>query len=172
MQELFFSQILEALVDFYYSTFFLVIKFFLGVYVTVLFVDLILVIILKGFGSDVRVMLKGMDMPIESRGGMHKKWKKITDRLASGNPSQYKVAILEADMLINKVLSDMRIPGGNMMERLEFLRPEQIPDREGLKQAHLIRNKIIYEKDFAIEKEKAAEILNIFEKFIRQLELL
>ncbi len=170
--EYLFAEILKSFSVFYHSVFFGIIKFLLGIYTVVLLVDLILVIILKGFWSDLRVTLKGMDMPLDSKNNMRKKWKKITDRLISDNSSQYKVAILEADMLVNKILSDMHIPGSNMIEKLEFLQPEQVPNREELKQAHLIRNKIIHEKDFTVEKEKAREILEIFERFLLYLELL
>lgn len=172
MQGDLFSQILDSLKNFYHSPFFSVLKFLLAIYIAVLLVDIILIVILRGFGYDVRMALKGMDMPAVSQSKMKKKWEKIKARLEAENISQYKAAVLEADMLANKIFSDMRIPGKNLSERLENMKPNQIPNYEELKNAHQVRNKIIHEKKFLIEKEKAEEVLRVYEKLLRDLELI
>lgn len=144
----------------------------MGIYVTVLIVDIILLLILKGLGADIRKSIKGMKMPAISKGRMQKKWSKIKEKLASGNVSQYKVAILEADVVIDKVLSDMGFGGKNVSERLEKIKPVQLYNYEEIKRAHLVRNRIIHEADFEVDKKQAEEILDIFESLLKHLELL
>ncbi len=166
------SQIGLTIASFYHSSFFAVIKFLLGIYVAVLFVDIALIVILRGVGYDIRIMLKGMDMPAVSKSKMQKKWAKIKERLESDNVSQYKVAILEADIVIDKILSDMRYPGENLTERLEKIKPAQLPGYEDLKSAHNIRNRIIHEADFSVDKKRAEEIIEIYENLLKNFELL
>jgi len=166
------SQIQLSAISFYQSPSFLVIKFLLGIYVSVLFVDIVLILILKGLGRDVRTMLKGMDMPAVSKGKMQKEWQKIRDRLESGNPSQYKVAILEADIIADKILFGIGYKGKNMTERLEKVKPGQLDNLEKLINVHQIRNRIIHEKDFAIDKKAAEENIEVYENLLRSLELL
>ncbi len=161
-----------SVVNLYNSSFFSVIKFLLGIYVAVLFVDIVLIVILRGIGYDIRIMLKGMDMPAVSKNKMRKRWAKIKERLESENPSQYKVAILEADIAIDKILSDMRYPGENLTERLEKIQPAQLPGYEDLKNAHNIRNQIIHEADFAVDKKRAKEIIAVYERLLENFELL
>jgi len=170
--DIFLTNLIEFFSRFYHSAFFSVVKFLLGIYAAVLFVDIILIVILRGVGYDVRVMLKGMDMPAVSKSKMQKKWAKIKERLESENPSQYKVAILEADIVIDKVLSDMRYPGKNLTERLEKIKPAQLPGYEDLKNAHEIRNRIIHEAGFSVDKKRAEEIVAVYKKLLKDFELL
>lgn len=157
--------------NFYGSAFFSAVKFFLGIYIAILIVDIILILIFKGLGADIRKAIKGMKMPAIPKGRMQKKWAKIKDKLASGNVSQYKVAILEADVVIDKVLSDMGFGGKNVSERLEKIKPIQLYNYEEIKKAHLVRNRIIHEADFEIDKKQAEEVLEIFESLLKHLEL-
>jgi reverse gyrase len=166
------SQIVLSATSFYHSTFFFVVRFFLGIYVAVLFVDLVLIIFLKGFGSDLRVIVKGMDMPVSSKNVMLKKWNKIKSRLQGENVSQYKVAILEADLFVDKVLSDMGYKGKNLSERMEKINPIQLHNYEELKNVHQIRNRIIHEADFSLNKKQAEEAVGIYEALLKNLELL
>jgi hypothetical protein len=172
MQEVLASKIFETLASFYHSSFFGFIKFLLAIYVTVLLADIILIVILRGFGYDVRVALRGMDMPAISKEKMHKKWMQILARIETGNISQYKAAILEADMMANKIFSELRIPGKNLAERLENVKPGQFANQAELKKAHQVSNKIIHEKEFLIEKEKAEEVLRVYERLLRDLDLI
>lgn len=107
-----------------------------------------------------------------SQSAMRKKWTKIKKRLESGNVSQYKVAILEADVMIDKVLSDMSYPGKNLTERLEKINPAQLPNYEELKNAHQIRNRVIHEAGFSVDRKEAEEIVAVYENLLKNLELL
>ena len=49
------------------SGFFWFVKFILAIYVTVLFVDMVLLLVLRGLGGDLRDTLKGAQMPISSK---------------------------------------------------------------------------------------------------------
>lgn len=170
--DIFFSSLMNFFSSLYHSAFFVAIKFFLGIYVAVLVADIILILVLKGLGADIRQAIKGMKMPVVTKSKMQRRWMKIKSRLESDNVSQYKVAILEADSVIDKVLSDMGYAGKNMSERLEKLKPAQIPDYEGIKNAHQIRNRIIHEVDFSVGKKQAEETIEIYESLLRNLELL
>jgi hypothetical protein len=166
------EQFLIQILKFYNSGTFSVIKFFLAVYITILFVDVVLLLILRGLGADIRKTIKGITMPAMPGRLMKNKWLKIRSRLESPEASQWKAAILEADALIDKVLASMGYAGKNLTERLEKIKPVQLPDYEGLKKAHQIRNKIVQDKEFFVEKEKAEEILEIYAGILRNLEIL
>lgn len=155
--------------NFYNSTFFGVIKFLLGIYVLVLFVDLVLVLIKRGVGANIRNMKYGTDIPKElavNKGGLTKKWMKIKDRMESGKEAQYKIAIIEADEIIDQLLRKMGYVGHNMAERLERMSAGEIENRDEIKEAHEIRNKIIHDNNFKVDKKLALETLKKFENFI------
>lgn len=161
---------MEFLIEAYNAPFFMVIKFFLVIYITVLLVDIILLLILRGLGGDIRTAIKGMDMPTVSKSKALKKWQDIKNRLESENVSQCKAAILEADRIADDILSKVGYKGSNMAERLEQVKLGQLENIEELKKAHEIRNRIIYEKDFMIDKKTARDTIKIYENLLKELD--
>lgn len=162
---------IKAFRGFISSPFFLALKLMLAVYVAVLFADIIMLLILRGFG-DVRVSLRGANVPLVSPKSMRKKWKKIEARLGSGDPSQYKLAVLEADGIIEKIFKSMNLKGNNMTERLDSLAPGQMEEAEDIKNAHKTRNQIVNNPSFQIGKERTKETLNIYAKFLAENEFM
>lgn len=168
LTEILFNMALQI----YNSTFFDFIKFFLAVYVLVLLADIILLFAMKGVGSDIRKGLRGMDMPIVSKSRMEKKWAKVKARLESNSVSQYKVAVLEADAVVDEMLLKIGYKGNNMSERLEQLGSGQLDYKDDLLEAHQIRNKIVHDENFVVDRELAETTIEVYEKFLRYLEFI
>lgn len=169
--DLIFIGIIKIFQGFIHSPFFLALKMMLAVYVTVLFADIIMLLILRGFG-DVRVSLRGANVPLVTKKRMRKNWSKIEFRLGSDDPSQYKLAILEADEVIDKIFRSMELKGNNMTERLEKLTPGQMEEAEEIKTVHKIRNQIVHDPTFQIDRTKAKETLDIYAKFLIENEFM
>jgi hypothetical protein len=164
--------IILQLQAFYNSPFVLAIKIFLGIYLVVLLLDIILLLVLRGVGSNIRTGLRGMDIPVTTPSKMRKKWDKVVARLKDGNASQYKVAIIEADAIADELLEKIGYAGVNMSERLENIKPEQLDFLEELKRVHEIRNQIVHEENFQISQNEAKEIIGVYEDFLKYLEFL
>lgn len=154
------------------SKFFFVVKFFIAIYVTVLFVDLVLLLIARGVGGNIRVAMKGTDMPTASKKKMQKRWADIEARIVSGEDTQYKLAVLEADGFVNEILSGIGYKGKNMKERLEGINENQLSGIQLLKNAHDIRNEIINNRNFFIDKEQSQKTLGVYKKFLENFEII
>lgn len=165
----------QIILEFYNSTFFLIIKFFLGIYAAVVLADIVLLLIQRGLSGDIRDTLIGMNVPPElttRRGGLRKKWDKIRKHVEKGEQIGYKIAIIKADDIIDDLIKRMKYPGENMAERLSGINPGQIENIEELKIAHEIRNQIVQKEDFPLSKEKAEEVLGYYENFLRYFQVL
>ncbi|EKE16515.1 MAG: hypothetical protein ACD_11C00004G0013 [uncultured bacterium] len=160
------------LTNFYNSPFMSFVKFFLVIYSLVLIFDVILILMVKGLGGDIRKGLTGMDIPVVSKGKMQKKWDKVVSRMKTGSISQFKVAILEADMIVDDILGKIGYKGNNMTERLAQVNPNQLDYLEELQKAHEVRNKIVHEESFVLDETVAKETLETYEKFLRYLEFM
>lgn len=146
-------------------------KFFLFVYTIVLFVDLMILMIMKGFSSDLKAALYGSERPLISQNKLIKRWEMIQDRLESGNPSQYKVAVLEADALANEILSGIGYHGETMKDQLEAVQGTQLETKDLLFEAHQARNQIIHDPSFVLTQEEARHYLDNFKAFFDEVEL-
>lgn len=159
----------------YSSAFFSVVKFLIGIYVVVVFADIILLLAQRGIPGDLRDTLIGMNVPAEfvtKKDRLRKRWDKIKEKLKKEEKSSYKVAIIEADALVDDLIKRMGYEGEHMGERLIGINPGQIENIEELKKAHEIRNRIIHEEDFSLKKEQVDEIFGYYENFLRYFEAL
>lgn len=169
--------LVNAATQFYNSSLFSVIKFIIGIYVIVLFVDIVLLLIQRGLGGDIRDTVIGMNIPRElaSSGGkkkLAKKWNLIRAKLETGQDSQYKIAIIEADGIIDSLIKRMGYGGENMGERLDNVPFGQLDHIEELKKAHEVRNRIIHDDSFVIDKKSAEETMSLYEEFLKYFEVL
>lgn len=153
------------------SALFTVLKWFLVVYTLVLIVDVILLVLLRGVTSNLKLQLYGTERPLVSKSKLSKRWNKINDRLRSSNSSEWKVAVLEADHLADELLQGSGYAGKNMGERLTNIHPGQLESFDQLKLAHATRNRIVNEPDFVVTKEEAEGLLQAYYKFFVELEL-
>lgn len=162
-------------VEFVDSFTFSLIKFFFGIYAVVLFVDIILLLFQRSVLGDIRETFLGMNIPAElvnKKGKLRKKWDGVMARMKSGNESEYKVAVIEADNIIDDLIARMKYPGENFGERLEGINPGQIENIEEIKIAHEVRNRIIHDESFALTKEEAEKVIGYYEEFLRYFQAL
>lgn len=163
--------------QFYNSFFFSVVKFIIGIYVIVMFVDVVLLLVQRGLSGNIRETLLGLNIPRElaapgKRKKLRKKWEKVRSKLESGREADFKLAIIEADGIIEDLIRRLNYPGENMSERLENIPPGQLEHVEEIRRAHEIRNRIIHEDDFALDRKSAEETLALYEEFLRHFEVL
>lgn len=153
------------------STLVLAIKFFLFVYVVVLVIDIVMLLMVRGISTDLKKTLYGAKRPILSKSKAVVRWEKILARLKDDNPSQYKVAILEADAFAEEIFVGMGYTGETMGEKLDNVHAGQIESKDLLLEAHLIRNRIVHEADFSLSREEAEKWLDAYKVFFDEMEL-
>lgn len=159
--------------QFFADSFFIAaLKFFLFVYVVVLLIDIILLLILRGVSADLKKALFGTERPLLSRSTVISRWEKIITRLKDANPSQYKVAVLEADAFADEILAGIGYKGVTMGDKLGNIHDGQLETKHLLVEAHLIRNRVVHEADFDLSREEAEKCLDAYHKFFREVELL
>lgn len=163
-------------INFYHSSFFSAVKFFLGIYSIVLLADIVLVLVAqvknKDLISDIRTTFMGTALPISAKNKLLKRWEEIQRRLELGNISQYKVAVLEADSIANEILGVAGYKGENLGEKLEAATHGQLSKPDELREAHDIRNRIIHERDFHVDRQLAESTVKIYENLLKELEFI
>lgn len=96
-------------------------------------------------------------------------WNAIEDHFYRGTENDLKVAILEADKLLNDALRDAGIMGIQLGDRLKKANERQIPNLNDLWQAHKLRNQIAHEPNFRLKRDLAERALKIYENGLKNL---
>ena len=100
-----------------------------------------------------------------------KQWAKVLKRLETGKEADYKLAVIEADGLLNDILKKMGYKGETMAKILEQIDATILSNIEQIWEVHKIRNKVVHDPDYELSLEQARKILGIYEKSFRTLEM-
>ena len=99
-----------------------------------------------------------------------KDWAKIAARLETGLESECKLAVIEADSMLNDILKRMGFGGETLGERLEKLTAATLPNLEQVLEAHKIRNNIVHDPDYRLTLDEAKRVLDVYEQALRDLQ--
>ena len=126
--------------------------------------------------SETLNLLKGLKVTggryrkiIKHREIIHKKWNQLLEKIKSGDERDLRLAIIEADSLVDEILKEHGHPGEDMGERLKSIHPSEINNLNSLWEAHKVRNKLAHEADFHLSAEEAKKIIEIYHKTIEEL---
>lgn len=103
---------------------------------------------------------------------VEKDWQKIKNRLETDMESEHKLAVIEADSMLNEILKEMGFGGESLGERLEKLTVASLPHIDEAREAHKIRNNIIHDPTYKLTLDEAKKIIIIYEKALTNLQAL
>ena len=102
---------------------------------------------------------------------MDKVWDVIMEKLKSGLESDYKLAVIEADGVLDEVLKKVGYKGENLEARLKQLSPVHYPDLDKMQEVHRIRNDIVRDPDYQLGLGEAKRALAVYKKILEELEV-
>ncbi len=101
---------------------------------------------------------------------LEKSWNKVRMHLDSGLESEYKLAVIEADSMMDDILKRMGYVGESLGERLKKLTTATIPNIGDLNNAHQLRNNIIHDPDYKLSIDETKNAIDIYEQAFRDLQ--
>lgn len=158
-----------AMVAFFDTIPFLIIKIIVAFYCVVVFLDIMMLLYLGDVSKKIRQLKYGDDVIPNRDKTIGKSWEKIRARLDLNDESQWKLAILEAEEFVDKDLIGQGYKGENFSERINNIPQGTFGSLEKIIEIHDIRNEIIRNPDFEISHGRAILAIETFEKFRSQL---
>lgn len=97
------------------------------------------------------------------------KWNKVQEHINSKNPSDWKLAILEADIILDEMLDKMGYHGMTIGEKLKMVEQSDFTTINSAWEAHKIRNSIAHEgSDFLINQREAERVIALFKEVFEE----
>lgn len=96
----------------------------------------------------------------------------VLQHIESTNPNDWKLAIIEADIILDDVLKQQGYPGSSLGERLRSISTEQLGSLNDAWEAHKIRNRIAHDgADFVLTKRMAEETINRYRRVFSEFDI-
>ena len=122
------------------------------------------------------VLVEGVQMQeqmyLRSQGAdvKNERWQELMGHLESDNPNDWKLAIIEADVMLDDAIKERGYAGDTLGERLRSVSPTQMQTLDDAWDAHKIRNEIAHGgADFVLTHKIARDTITRYQRVFEEL---
>lgn len=167
------ENIIQFLLDPTFSDSFLILKF-IFVLLSLLLTGFIIFALIKTDWLHQLMIWDWMEFLTYKHHGLaviNKKWVKIKEKSRTSG-AEARLAIIEADALLDEILKRMGFRAETLKEKLEVLTPDILEGLEQVKKAHIIRLNIVRDPNYHLDLASAHQVLDVYEKALKSLQVL
>lgn len=96
------------------------------------------------------------------------RWENVIQHIESHNPNDWKQAILEADIILDDILTAMGYRGESIGEKLKRVEQGDFHSLNEAWEAHKVRNQIAHEPGFNLTQHDALAAINQYRKVFEE----
>lgn len=100
---------------------------------------------------------------------INKRWRNIVRKTESGLESDFKLAVVEADDFLRQTMQKRGHEGKTFEEMVSNVSKSILPNYQEILDIHNIRNSIVHDPNYKLDKEQAKKILSTYEKTIKNI---
>ena len=101
------------------------------------------------------------------------RWKYILTLVESPNDSDWRIAIIEADSLLEESFKEKDLIGDTMSELLEDAKSNGYPSIQSAWDAHIVRNRIAHEgQEFSLTQVEARRVIKLYQNIFEDLNII
>ncbi len=105
-------------------------------------------------------------------GVLRERWNAVVQHLDSPREAEWKVAVIEADTIVDDALARAGFPGATFGDRLSNIQPGALLSLDGVWWAHKVRNRLAHEPDYFLRYTEARQVIGYYEAALAELQLL
>ncbi len=96
---------------------------------------------------------------------LNDKWIKVQAHINSDNPAEWRLAVLEADIMLGDILEKMGYQGDSIGDKLKSVDKSDFLTLDSAWDAHKVRNQIAHEgTDFQLNEREAKRVIELYKK--------
>lgn len=99
------------------------------------------------------------------------RWTKVLEHIESSNDNDWRLAIIEADLMLDELLSAMGYSGESLGEKLKLVEKSDFLTIDSAWEAHKVRNRIAHEGSlFALSHQDAKRVIGLYRAVFNEFE--
>ncbi|MEK7107288.1 MAG: hypothetical protein AAB899_03835 [Patescibacteria group bacterium] len=122
-----------------------------------------------------RMKFKAAEQPIiaQDRPRTHLRWAKVLEQANSDSEQHWRLAILEADIMLNELLDLKGYKGDTMADKLKQVERADFNSIDDAWEAHKIRNSVAHEgASYQINNREARRVIALYEKVFKEFKII
>lgn len=104
------------------------------------------------------------------RGGTtNKRWDDVEYHITTNNPNDWKLAVIEADIMLGDMLEDIGYAGATIGDKLKSASPKSFTTLDQAWRAHRVRNEVAHGgADFVLTKKMAEDTIKQYKMVLQE----
>lgn len=103
----------------------------------------------------------------------NEKWDRVMDLVNGESPNDWRQAIIEADIMLDELVSKVVSIDGTMADKLKAVEPSDFLTLQLAWEAHKVRNRIAHDGgDFILTQKEALRVLRLFEEVFNEFQII
>lgn len=151
------------------------------VYVVLAYIFCILLLVIYVYASTGKKRLEDLDTEARIRreqiyeehfksGPKNNRIQDMFEHVSSDSPNDWKLAIIEADIILDEILKEKGYAGVSLGERLKSIAPSQLQSLDDAWEAHKVRNQIAHGgADFILTHKLAQDTIKQYRRVFHEL---
>ncbi len=168
----------------YYKIIFAIINFYarftiFSIFLSFFLIILVIIYIIKE--KEVRKKIMAKVLPNGAQAKIHldsvivenPKWKLVEAHINSDDASKWRLAILEADIILNDLLDSLQLHGESIGDKLKNIEQSDFNNLEQAWEAHKIRNAIAHQgSEFLLTQKEAKRVIKLYQSVFDEFEII
>ncbi|GMU74469.1 MAG: hypothetical protein AMXMBFR44_6660 [Candidatus Campbellbacteria bacterium] len=101
----------------------------------------------------------------------NERWQHVEELAASDNPGDWRVAIIEADIMLNELVSSMGYDGDTLGDKLKRIEKSDFTTLDLAWEAHKVRNRIAHSgSDFILTAREAKRVVGLYREVLQEFD--
>jgi len=115
----------------------------------------------KRLGLDLEPLMGGE--PLQEKNPMANQWKQIVAHSESEHPSDWRLAIIECDIILSELLDTLNLPGDTMGDKMKVVEKSDFTTIDLAWEAHKIRNQVAHEgSEFLLNQRETRRVVDLY----------
>jgi hypothetical protein len=100
-------------------------------------------------------------------------WERILTHIESLNENDWRLAIIEADIMLSGILDRLYLPGDTIAEKLKAVEKSDFNSIDYAWEAHKIRNQIAHEgQSFVMTQREGRRVIGLYQKVFEEFQVI
>jgi hypothetical protein len=100
---------------------------------------------------------------------LSRRWEHVKTLVSSASQSDWRQAVLEADIVLDDILTSLGYQGDGIGEKLKRVNPGDMKSLNEAWEAHKVRNQIAHEgSQFPLTQHEANRVVNLYKKVMEE----
>ena len=111
------------------------------------------------------------DIPVTAA-PVNTEWQQILEHIETANENDWRQAIISADIMLEKLLNTMNLPGDTIGDKLKAVATGDFLTLNNAWEAHKIRNQIAHDSTFILTARTARETISNYEAVFNEFKVI